>query len=62
MRERARVADREGPICYIDAFLRENMPENFVYVRILQMIADPRLRGDDEERARMTRKAFVMFA
>ena len=24
------------------------MPENFVYVRILQMIADPRLREDDE--------------
>ena len=23
----------EGPICYIDAFLRENMPENFVYVK-----------------------------
>ena len=38
------------------------MPENFVYVRILQMKGDPRLREDDEERARMTRKAFVMFA
>ena len=31
------------------------MPENFVYVRILQMIADPRLREDDEERAGMTK-------
>ena len=25
------------------------MPENFVYVRILQMKGDPRLRGDDKE-------------
>ena len=30
------------------------MPENFVYVRILQVKGDPRLRGDDEERAGMT--------
>lgn len=28
------------------------MPENFVYGWFLQMIADPRLRGDDEERVR----------
>ena len=32
------------------------MPENFVYVRILQMVADPRLREDDKEGAGMTRR------
>ncbi len=30
------------------------MPEKIVYVRFLQMQGDPRLRGDDEDRARMT--------
>ena len=42
----------KGPICYIDVFLGRNMPENFVYVRILQVKGDPRLRGDDKEGAR----------
>ena len=44
------------PVCYIDVFLGRNMPENFGYVRILQMIADPRrslprtaFRGEDDE-------------
>lgn len=31
------------------------MPKNFVYVQILQMVADPRLRGDDEEGFRHVR-------
>ena len=45
----------ELPSSCIDAFLGRNMPKNFVYVQILQMVADPRLRGDDEEGFRHVR-------
>ena len=56
MRERARIADRDTPVCYIDDFLRRNMPENFVYS---ENFTDDRR---SPVKPGMTRKAFVMFA